>query len=179
MGNGTLKDSYHRIETNDAEMARFRARLAQRFPVRKPIPLFVKALIPAAVVVSGVLISLHLGEGPGFPQRELAELEELARTASPAVLSKAEKLALKGDGPDRWNACVLLCLTEPMDQIADCVTEGLQEDPRPEVRAFYLEQLLERADEYQFNAEMIEELWDQEADEQCQRLYKDLFRIAA
>jgi hypothetical protein len=109
----------------------------------------------------------------------MSELESLAASASPAVLEKARKLARGGDDLDRLNACVILCLSEPIDQIVDCVAEGLENDPRAEIRAFYLEQLLERADEYRYNVEMIEELWDQEADEQCQRLYKDLFRIAA
>jgi hypothetical protein len=94
-------------------------------------------------------------------------------------LAKAHKLALEGDGLDRWNACVILCLTEPIDQIAECVTGGLEDDPRPEIRAFYLEQLLEHADEYQYNTGMIEELWDRETDSTCRSLYKDLFRIAA
>jgi hypothetical protein len=178
MDNGTLKDPYRHIEANEAEMARFRAHLAQRLPLRRRIPFFAKALVPAALAIAALLVLLPSGRNQGFPQRELTELESLAASASPAVLEKAHELAHGGDDLDRLNACVILCMTEPIDQVAVCVAEGLENDPRAEIRAFYLEQLLERADEYRYNVEMMEELWDQEPDEQCQRLYRDLFRIA-
>lgn len=179
MGNGILKEPYCQIEANDAEMARFRAEFARRLPVRKGRPSLVKILVPAAATAVALILLVLRDHSPDFAQLELDELEALAATASPDIVEKAQVLATRGEGLDGLNACVVLCLVEPVDQAAPCIAKGLENDPRPEIRAFYLEQLLERADECQFNLDMIEELWDQETDEQCQRLYKDLFRIAA
>lgn len=178
MDNESVKDYYRGIQASDAEMARFRAHLAQRLPVSKDHPVLLRIVVPAAAVAAALVFLVLRDPGLRFSQLELSELEIVAANASPEVVAKAHKLAAQGDGLDRWNACVILCLTEPMDQIAGCIAGGLEDDPRPEIRAFYLEQLLERADEYQYNIEMVEDLWDREIDSTCRSLYKDLFRIA-
>jgi hypothetical protein len=56
--------------------------------------------------------------------------------------------------------------------------QGLVEDPRPEYRIYYLEYLLEHADEAYYNLDYLEELIDREEDPECLYLLGELLRLA-
>ena len=83
-----------------------------------------------------------------------------------------------GKGLDRWNSIMILCLTEPVKRAVMFAGRGIMEDPRPEFRAYYLEYLLDNADEYRYNRALLEENMDREEDSQCLLLYKQIFKAA-
>ena len=177
-----LKSLYEQIGANETEMARYRGRLADRLPTSSAPqawrPLLACAATLIAVASIAVLLVTRSHQETSLPQTQLVELRQLADEASPALIRRARILAAQDHAPDRWNAIMLLSLTESSDQAIRYAAQGVQEDPRLEFRLFYLELLLDQADEYAYNPERIEALMDQENDRQCLRLYRSLLHIA-
>lgn len=180
MENGPVTDCTRQPDVDEREMARYRARLgetlASRRAPRPPIPLWAPLAAAVGVVAAALVL---LGPGHGLPQRDLDEIESLAEEASPRILALARGLAEEGEGLDRWNALMLLTLTEPTERAVRFAARGVQEDPRADFRFFYLEFLLEEADEYRYNLEILESLMDRETDSRCLRLYGWLHRLNA
>jgi hypothetical protein len=161
-------------------MSRYRARLGdrlagQRVP-RRPLSLWAPLAAAAGVIAAAFFL---LTPDPGLPQRGLDEMRALAEQAPPRLLDRARGLAEGGEGLDRWNAIMLLTLTEPTERAVRFAAQGVQEDPRAEFRFFYLEYLLDEADEYRYNLEILETLMDRETDSRCLRLFERLYRLSA
>jgi len=95
-----------------------------------------------------------------------------------ALRRKAERLEQRGRGRERYNATLVLVLTQPEGKALEAAARGVVTDPRPEFRSFYLEYLLDYADSFELNAEKIEELMEDEDDEVCFDLYARLLRMA-
>jgi hypothetical protein len=182
MADQSLKGRYRGVAAERAEMAHYRSRLAERLASQTPAagwPPLLYAAAPVAIVVTllAILLAVPAG-GPVLPQTRLAEVQALAGEASPELMARARRLLERGQPLDRDNARMLLCLREGGEEALRLAGEGLATDPRPEFRFFYLELLLDRADEHWFNRVRIERLMDREEDRGCLRLYKDLLRLA-
>jgi hypothetical protein len=179
MADEPVKNRHRLPDVDEREMARYRSRLeaslaAERTP-RRPIPLWAPLAAAVGVIAAAFLL---LGPDPGLPKRDLEEIRALAGEASPRLLALARTLTEEGEGLDRWNATMILCLTEPPGSAVRYAARGLQEDPRAEFRFFYLEYLLDNADGYRYNPDLLEALMDRETDSRCLRLYGRLHRLA-
>jgi hypothetical protein len=177
-----LRSLYRQIRADEVEMARYRSRLAECLPNSRPLltwrPLLAGAgVLAAALLIAAVFLPRNSQE-TAFSQSRLDELRELAAQAPSSLISRATTLAEQGRAEERWNALMLLCLTSPGERSVIYAAQGVQEDPRPEFRFFYLELLLDRADEYRYNPQRIEELMDREDDRQCLRLYRSLLHLS-
>jgi hypothetical protein len=175
-----LRSLYRQVGADEAEMAGYRRRLAERLPLTRPLlgwrPLLVGAGALAALMLA--IILLPTSQQAVLSRSRLDELKELAAEAPPSLIGKATTLAEQGRAEERWNALMLLCLTSSCERSVSYAAQGVQEDPRPEFRFFYLELLLDRADEYRYNPQRIEELMDRENDRQCLRLYRSLLHLS-
>ena len=100
--------------------------------------------------------------------------QELSASGCGELVRQREKAI----GKSWWNANMLLCLVETKDKAAGYAGRGLDEDPRPEFRAAYLEFLLDNADEHRYDAAEIESLMDRENDSICISLSLELYRVA-
>jgi len=166
------------IEADEVEMARYRARFATRLKEPRRLVSKWKPLVLAATAALLIFVFVPSFDKNEFANLELAHLEAMAGTASPELKARAQEL-LQGDPSiARSNALMLLCMTENYEDGILLAAQGVQQDRRPEFRFFFLEYLLENADEYSYNAARIEELMDSEGDEDCLVLYKSLLRIA-
>ena len=168
----SLKDPYRGIEADEQEMARYRAALR---PLLRPRRSRAWLLLPAAAAVA--LLWLIPAADNSIPRLDLPALQSFAAAAPERVLAKAGDLASGGEGIDRWNSIMLLCLRESGTRAVELAARGLQEDPRADFRAYYLEYLLDHADGYRYNLAMLEELMDRESDPQCLRLYREMRNI--
>jgi hypothetical protein len=177
-----LRSLYREIRADEAEMAGYRSRLAERLPIPRPQLFWRPLLVGAGTLVAALLIAALLlpptEQETVLSQTRLCELKELAAQASPSLISRARSLAEQGRAEQRWNALMLLCLTGNGERSVLYAVQGVQEDPRPEFRFFYLELLLDQADEYRYNPQRIEELMDLEEDRQCLRLYRSLLHLS-
>jgi hypothetical protein len=187
MAEQPLRSLLQQVEAGAPEVADYRRRLAARldaadrqwYLMRRPLLLVSGA---AALAVVAVVITLAFlmprATPPALPQLELAELEALAATPSAEIVTRARVLLAARQPRDRCNALMLLCLTEPDERAVRYAAQGVQEDPRPEFRFFYLELLLDRADEYPYNLDLIEKLMDREPDRSCRRMLRSLLHLA-
>lgn len=175
-----LRSLYRQVKADEAEMARYRSRLAERLPSFRRLtdwrPLLVGAGALAALLLAALLLPTN--QETMLAQCRLDELRELAAKAPPSLISRAMEAAEHGQAEERWNALMLLCFTSNDEMSVSYAAQGVQEDPRPEFRFFYLELLLDRADEYRYNPKRIEELMDREDDRQCLRLYRSLLHLS-
>ena len=177
MADESLKRLLKTIETEEAEMQRYRARLAPRLRRR---PRFTW-LIPIGVAATAALAFLLFLAWPRqitFSPLDMDQVRAMARDSSPEVREQARTAAREGKGESRWNANMLLYLVETKDKAAGHAGRGLEEDPRPEFRAAYLEFLLDNADEHRYDAAGIENLMDRENDSICISLFRELYRVA-
>ena len=174
-----LKKVYQGIETNERELAAYRTRLAQRLIAERGWfrPWL---LLPATVIMASVFFWLFY-PGPGFPQHSPEQIQDLVTHGDSERLRDQARniLAAKSDTRNRLNALMVLCLVEEKEEAVRSAAQGLLIDPRPEFRAFYLEYLLDQADEYQFNLPLIEDRMDSETDKLCFRLFRQLLHIAS
>ncbi|MCP4901911.1 MAG: hypothetical protein GY906_33520 [bacterium] len=177
----SLSSNCRKIEADEAEMKRYRRRLAERMATpHSSWAWWSKALIAgtaAATLALLIVVLLPSTEHRVFPQTELIELQILADNASDAFIDQARVVLEEGHPHDRLNALYLLSLTENTDGASHYAALGVQEDPRPEFRFSYLEVLLDQADEYSYNVALIEQLMDSESDRDCLRLYRRLLRL--
>jgi len=176
MADESLKSYYREIEADEPEMARYRARLRRSItkPSRSRIWMPLAATAAAALFAAWFLITPSVD----FPQQTLDELKSFARTCPPEALQRAGELVRRPDGMNRLNAMMLLTLTDDSAKAVPIAAQGVLEDPRPEYRSYYLEYLLDHADERRYNCRMVEDLMDRETDQLCIKLYRQLFRIA-
>ncbi len=110
-------------------------------------------------------------------------LEEIqrfvARNGDPgALFSRAEEMKSSESRVARLNALALISMLGTEDENKLATAQGLVEDPRPEFRAYYLEYLLDYADEEHYNIAYIEALMEKEEDEECLYLLGRLLKLA-
>lgn len=176
MANESLNDLLEGIEATEAEMERYRARLAQRLikPRRSPFCLPIGIVAAAAFA----LLMLFLAPRPNeFSQPTLEQLRHLALQKSPERVSLARKLAASDTRNARWNATMFLSLTESRDSAMRYALRGIREDPRPEFRSAYIEYFLDTEDRRRFSMREVETLMDREYDSTCLHLFRELMRI--
>jgi hypothetical protein len=177
MADESLSDVLKTIEADEAEMQRYRARLAPKL-CRRPRFYWLAPIGVAAAAAVAFWIFLAWPRQINFSPLGLDQVHVMASRSSPEILETARTLAREGKGEARWNANMLLCLVETKDRAVEYAGRGLEEDPRPEFRASYLEFLLDEADEHQYNTTEIERNMDREEDSFCITLYQELLRIA-
>ena len=87
MANEPLKSLYREMEADEAEMARYRAGLAERLAPRRRA----RFRLPVAVgaVAAAFVLWLHPPFQRPLPQRELAELHALVAAGSPDIVEAA------------------------------------------------------------------------------------------
>jgi hypothetical protein len=176
MADESLKSHYRQIEAGESEMSRYRDGLRHKLaePRRSWIWMPLAATAVAAVFAAWILLTPAVD----FPQQSLEELQSFAQTCTPETLQKAGALVRRPDGFNRLNAMMLLTLTDEDARAVPIAAQGVQEDPRSEYRSYYLEYLLDHADERRYNCRMVEDLMDRETDQLCIKLYRQLFHIA-
>ena len=177
MANESLRDVLESIEADETEMQRYRSRLAPKL-CRRPRFYWLAPIGVAAAAAMAFWIFLAWPRQINFSPLSLDQVHTMARRSSPEILEKARTLVREGKGEARWNANMLLCLVDPKDRAVEYAGRGLEEDPRPEFRASYLEFLLDQADERQYDTADIERNLDREEDSICIALYQELLRIA-
>ncbi len=177
MADESLRSVLKTIEADEAEMQRYRARLAPKLR-RRPHFHWLVPIGAAASAAVALWIFLAWPRQINFSPLSLDQVHAMAGKSSPEILEKARVLAREGRGEARWNANMLLCLVETKDKAVEYAGRGLEEDPRPDFRASYLEFLLDQADENQYDAAEIERNMDREEDTICIALYQELLRIA-
>jgi hypothetical protein len=177
MADKFLKSFYADIQAEEAEMARYRARLAPRLlrpqRMRWLIPLGVTAI--AATVLLILLAPAH--PTPFYPLT-LDQIRTMAAKGSFDMIEEARNIAQSKKSEARWNANLFLCLASRNDRVMDYAAKGIREDPRPQFRSAYIELLLDSADEHRYSTIEIESLMDREYDSTCLCLFRELFRVA-
>ncbi|MDJ0837520.1 MAG: hypothetical protein QNK37_13460 [Acidobacteriota bacterium] len=174
-----LKDLYRHIEVGEAEMGTLREGLAARLSRAEPRQLPSRTWIWTTLAAAAVLLAgLFLRPDPvSLPHEDLESLEQWVQANGAQAPAIAERLR-EADGLDGHNAVMVLCLTLSPVEGVDLAAEGLQNDPRPEFRFFYAEYLLDHADEYRFNEEIVDNLIDRETDPHLIDLLVKLLRFA-
>ncbi|PCH62143.1 MAG: hypothetical protein COC19_03250 [SAR86 cluster bacterium] len=94
------------------------------------------------------------------------------------LFDQASNLESSAPRLGRLNALAVVSLLGQQDVHKLASAQGLVEDPRPEFRAYYLEFLLDYADEDFYNIDYIEALMEQETDPQCLYLLGRLLKLA-
>ena len=175
-----LKDAHAHIEADDAEMTAYRDRLAEHLPKRHSGWLRFGFPAGLALVASAATLWLIFQPQQMWSQNDIDQLQQMVADSSnlDRLRAQAQRVRAEGAGLAHWNAGLVLCMTLPTDEGVWIAAEALQDDPRPQFRAYYLEFLLDYADEYQFNAAKIEALMDDEVDTLCLHLFRHLLRIA-
>jgi hypothetical protein len=176
MADKSLKPLVGSIQAEDAEMERYRARLAPL--LHKPERL--RRLYPlgiAATAAVALLVLLAVPRPIQFSKLTLDQVHALAANRSPDAIEKAREAAQIGEGDARWNATMFLCLTENLDRAMDYAIRGIRQDPRPQFRLAYIEFLLDNTDGHRLSTGEIERLMDREYDSTCLYLFRELFRV--
>jgi hypothetical protein len=178
MADESLKSHYRDIEAGESEMVRYREGLRQK--LAEPRRSKIKIWMPLAATAAAALCAAWFFMPPtaDFPQQTLDELQSFALTCTPDTLQRAGELVDQPNGFNRLNAMMLLTLTDTEAKAVPIAAQGIQEDPRSDYRSYYLEYLLDHADERRYNCQIVEDLMDRETDQLCQKLYRQLFRIA-
>lgn len=177
MADESLRALFGDMEAEEAEMERYRIRLAPKLGQSHRY----WGLIPGRIAVAAALALAVFLTAPGrieFSLLSMAEIHDLALRKSPDMIEKARRLVRDGKGDARWNAILFISLTETGAAGADYVTQGIREDPRPWFRSEYLELLLDRADQYRYNRSELEGWMDREYDSTCLHLFRELVRVA-
>ncbi|NLT68386.1 MAG: hypothetical protein GXX84_17450 [Acidobacteria bacterium] len=176
MANESLNDLFEGIEATEAEMERYRARLAQRLtqPRRSR---FILPVGMAAAAAFALLLFILAPRHDEFSQPTLEQVRNLAIHKSPDRISVARKLAESDQSNVRWNAIMFLTLTESGDTALQYAVRGILEDPRPEFRAAYLEYFLDAEDHHRFSMREIELMMDLEYDSTCLYLFQKLMQV--
>ena len=168
------------IETDPAEMARFRQNTAALLAAGAPRRRFSGGWWFAAAGLAAVLV-LGWFFRPGDPVFRVEPLEELCdlvrRHQSDSLRRAAYGYLRKGTERQRENANMVLCLLEPDESGLARASQGLSLDPRPEFRAFYLEFLLDHTDDRRLNLDLLDTLMDGEQDTYCLHLYGELIKM--
>lgn len=116
----------------------------------------------------------------GLDLESLAQVERFVEKYGnhQQLFTKAKGLTETGTKLEKLNALAVISMlgTDEAHKIASA--QGLVEDPRPEFRAYYLEYLLDYADEAHYNIAYIEALIEKEEDEECLYLLSRLLKLA-
>lgn len=175
-----LKSLYSDLEPDEREMALYRNRLAltlNKRPRRLSHPLL--GWLAAVAVGCGFLLWLLSNQNVDFQQIHFEELQKLvSSTAIDDLTSSAREALAREDDLERLNAMATLCMVLPVNEGIPLASKALLSEPRAEFRVFYLEFLLEEADENLINFEKVEALLDEEEDLVCIRLYRDLLELS-
>jgi len=175
-----LKEAYRGIEASLEEMRRYRAGLAARLEHRhphRPRWRFLWLAVPLAAVL--VLALLPRRKAPEFNQHRPVEVFAMIESnrQPQRLLADAEKVHRQGNREERLNATLVLCVMRPAAAGVYLAAEGLRLDTRPAFRAFYLEYLLDNAEDYDINRDALENLMDDESDRLCLALFEDLLKF--
>jgi len=177
-----LKRLFAGLEPSEQELAVYRSKLAATLEARSPRRRRVWVWLAAGgpLLASLAAVVWFFSAPPSLDERTLEEVQALVTLASDheALRRRAERLEQRGRGRERYNATMVLVLTQPEGKALEAAARGVVTDPRPEFRSFYLEYLLDYADSFELNAEKIEELMEDEDDEVCFDLYARLLRMA-
>lgn len=117
------------------------------------------------------------------PSLDNSSLEEIQRFVAKngdheALFSRAEEMKASESTMTRLNALALESMLGFEERNKLATAQGLVEDPRPEFRAYYLEYLLDYADEDHYNIAYIEALMEKEVDDECLYLLGRLLKLA-
>lgn len=174
-----LKSIYQGLEPDEQEMARYRTTLRDRLQKRKSQPWFTLTWAVAGAVALVAVAFLGLRSTPDLSQTTMDDLQAMMASSNSDQLKAHAKKALSDENPlYRCNAMAVLCMVLPAEEGINLAGQALEQDPRSEFRAFYLEYLLDEADENHINGQKVEELMDREEDELCLKLFEDLLDIS-
>ena len=167
-----LKELLRDTEVSEAEVERYREALALRLASQRQRhrpPLLLWAVPLAAAVLAAIL----LWPRPTLHEVALADLE--TRLSRDPVRTEALARDLLGsNGIGGLNAAWVLSRIAPFEEAVEHAAFGLQNDPRPELRRFYLELLLDTTDGYVYNRDLVDALIDRETDPHCLLLFRHL-----
>ncbi len=178
-----LKQTYAHIQASEEEMAGFRTGLGAKLasPPRR-FTLFPKLAAPLLAAAACLVFLLPTGPRYDFSALTVEQIQALIadpQTSREDLREQAWAIYQhSGDAELRGTANAVLCLTLATDQALQQAVAGLVAEPRAEFRAFYLELILDEADDYRFNVERVEALMDQETDALCLRLYRNMLKLA-
>jgi len=177
-----LKQLFEGMEPSEQELAAYRFRLAATLESRprRSWRGWVWLAAGGPLLASLAAVVWLVAVPPSLSQQTLEEVEALVASTSDVegLRRRAERLEQRGPGLERHNATLVLVLTQPEGKALEAAARGVVSDPRPELRSFYLEYLLDYAESFELNAEKIEELMEDEDDEVCFDLYARLLRMA-
>ena len=176
-----LKKLYVAIETDDAEMLRFRSRLGAKLREPAPKSSAWKWLWVGSPLLVGLAAWILIVTLPSdIEQSSLQQLQSIVAASSDLgeLREQAQSLQSSGDEHASLDADMLLCLAHPDGLALQVAARGAIRDPRPEFRAFYVEYLLDHADSYQLNIEQVETAMDKEIDPLSLELYARLLNMA-
>jgi len=173
-----MKKLLKEISVSEEEVARYREGLAARLPSR-PEPRRIHPLIWGGVLAATILIALIIP--PATTDLGSLGLEELETgiAENPDHLRALAQAQRNKDGLTGLNAILVLSMTGAPEESLQRALEGLQQDPRPEVRMRYLETLLDSEDTYLFDRDLIDRITDRETDPVCFDLLSHLSRRAS
>lgn len=173
-----LKTLYRGMAADEAEMSKYRRNLKSKLPTKSMLG---RWWLPTLAVVGLTAISFMAWWPPAQADLFDKNLEGLrAMAVSPDAGMWTQKARLEmnsGEVGKQLNASAFLCMVLPYAEAAPVAAKALQQEPRAEFRVFYLETLLDEADEYQINVDLVEKLMDGEEDELCFRLYSALLEL--
>lgn len=178
-----LNHLYEGMEASEAEMAVYRRglgdRLLEQRSWRDYLSWWQLLLAPALALL--LWVAFPPEKAPTWYQSSSLEalLAGAEEVAASQLRSQAEQAFQREEGQAAANARALLILTMEREGAAiDLASEGLEQEPRPEFRRFYLEWLLDRFDHYQWNTARYEALMEQEDDPVCLSLYEAFLEAA-
>ena len=171
-----LKRDFEHIKIEDGELDAYRVELAENLPKKLSYPPKILLLVPLA---AAMLMYLTIPD-THFRQDTPEQIVALVENAEDPVRlgRRALQRFQDPDQQEHLNAIAVLTLTQIPEQAIEMAATGLQEDPRPQFRAFYLEFLLDNADEHIYNLDMLEAMIDKENDPLCLDLFDDLLALA-
>lgn len=179
---GELKDTFAHIEADASEMDQFRSNLSLRLPQKSASPWWRQPmLIPALLVATSFIVYFtkpaeHL-QVPGDSPEDWVTFAA-GVTDPQALIAHARKLVRSDKTIEVHQGQVLLCTLLGKDDALPLVIDALKAETAPNLRVFYLEWILENADEYQYNIGAIEALMETEDDPLCFKLYRQWLKVA-
>lgn len=167
-----IKSLYRDVELSEAELATYRSRLAQALPEKRRFSLAVPMFAAAVVLAAFMWFQFP----KPLDQQGLDQLQAYVATY-PEQARKSALQWMEDDGIQGHNAAMVLALTQEGDAAMEAAALALARDPRAEFRFFYLELLLDNADEYVFNPDLLDQLLEREYHPGCVRLFEQLLRF--
>ena len=181
VGGGDLKNMHRHIEADEAEMAVYRNALGAHLKQTAQPRAFAWwwfALPTAAALALIAVLSLYPRQQPEWlldqtPEQLLSRID----ASDQAFIDQAHGAFSENYGIAQANARLLVMHFADEAKAMKLAYEGINKDPRPDFRSFYLEWMLDRADSYVWNQEVVESLMEKEDDPLCLALYNDFLDI--